>query len=127
MFDQTYAYEYLKHYQDELIKQYSQNLNLNQLTQLSQILTQGQIHNPLTASAITNQFLAQTGLMNSTSFLKQLGSTTGTSNMVAAAQLMDNLRQLNPSVKKKFGIDQMLAGLTQGIRGVDNIVRYFTI
>lgn len=115
LFDQTYAYEYLKHYQDELIKQYSQNLNLNQLTQLSQILAQGQIHNPLTASAITNQFLAQTGLMNPNSFLKQAGSTTNTSNMASAAQLLDNLKQLNPSIKKKFGIDQMLAGLTPGM------------
>lgn len=110
LFDQTYAYEYLKHYQDELIKQYSQNLNLNQLTQLSQILAQGQIHNPLTASAITNQFLAQTGLMSPNSFFKQ----PGTSNMASTAQLLDNLKHLNPSLKKKFGIDQMLAGLNAG-------------
>lgn len=114
LFDQTYAYEYLKHYQDELIKQYSQNLNLTQLTQLSQIFNQGQLHNPLTASAVTNQFLAQTGLMNSSSFLKQMSSTAGTSNITSAAQLVDNLRQLNPNVKKKLGIDQMLAGLTTG-------------
>lgn len=115
LLDQTYAYEYLKHYQDELIKQYSQNLNLNQLTQLSQILAQGQIHNPLTATAITSQFLAQTGLMNPNSFLKQGGgSTVGTSSMASPAQLLDNLRQLNPNLKKKFGIDQMLAGLNSG-------------
>lgn len=126
LFDQTYAYEYLKHYQDELIKQYSQNLNLNQLTQLSQILTQGQIHNPLTASAITNQFLAQTGLMNPSSFLKQPSSTTSTSNMASAAQLLDNLRQLNPSIKKKFGIDQMLAGLTPGNNATFLLWLYFS-
>lgn len=115
LFDQTYAYEYLKHYQDELIKQYSQNLNLSQLTQLSQILTHGQIHNPLTATAITSQFLAQSGLMNPSSFIKNMTSTTGTSNMASAAQLLDNLKQLSPNVKKKLGIDQMLAGLTSGM------------
>lgn len=117
LLDTTYAYEYLKHYQDELIKQYSQNMNLSQLTQLSQILTQGQIHNPLASSVLSNQFsqfVPQTGLINPSSFLKQIGSSSTTTSMSNAAQLLDNLRQLNPNVKKNLGLDQMLAGLTSG-------------
>ncbi|KAJ8947583.1 hypothetical protein NQ318_010095 [Aromia moschata] len=96
LFDQSYAYEYLKHYHDELIKQYSQNLSMQQLTQLSQILNQGQLSNPLTASAITNQFLAQTGLLTPSALVKQMSSTTA-----ALGHL-----------KKKLGVDQALSSLT---------------
>lgn len=113
LFDQSYAYEYLKHYQDELIKQYSQNLSLNQLTQLSQILTQGQLNNPLTASAITNQFLAQTGLLSSNNLLKQMGSGSSGVNQPMTPQ-MENLHQMNPNLKKKIGVDQALLSLTPG-------------
>ncbi|XP_050504043.1 calcineurin-binding protein cabin-1 isoform X3 [Diabrotica virgifera virgifera] len=43
LMDQTYAIEYIKHYKDELIKQYSKNMSIPQLAQLSQILTQDQL------------------------------------------------------------------------------------
>ncbi|KAG5899799.1 hypothetical protein JTB14_006132 [Gonioctena quinquepunctata] len=111
LFDQSYAYEYLKHYQDELIKQYSQNLSLPQLTQLSQILTQGQLTNPMTAQAITSQFLSQSGLLNPSSLVKQINSV-GSMGQTAITQLMDSLNQLNPSLKKKLGVDQAMSGLT---------------
>lgn len=110
LFDQSYAYEYLKHYQDELIKQYSQNLNLAQLTQLSQMLSQGQIHNPATASAITNQLLSQTSILNTNNFLKQL-SSPGNMTQASAAQLLDSLKQLSPSLKKKLDVEQFLNSL----------------
>lgn len=110
LLDQSYAYEYLKHYQDELIKQYSQNLNFAQLTQLSQMLNQGQIHNPATASAITNQLLSQTSLLNTSNFIKQL-SSPGNMTQASAAQLLDSLKQLSPSLKKKLGVDQFLTSL----------------
>lgn len=115
LFDQSYAYEYLKHYQDELIKQYSQNLSLNQLTQLSQILTQGQLNNPLTASAITNQFLAQTGLLTPSNLLKQIGAGTGSINPPPMTpQMMETLTQMNLNLKKKAGVEQALSSLTPG-------------
>lgn len=115
LFDQSYAYEYLKHYQDELIKQYSQNLSLNQLTQLSQILAQGQLNNPVTASAITNQFLAQTGLLTSNSnLMKQMSSGAGSISQPMTSKLMESLNQLTPSTKKKTGLDQALSSLTPG-------------
>lgn len=110
LFDQSYAYEYLKHYQDELIKQYSQNLNLNQLTQLSQMLNQGQIHNPATATAIANQFLSQTGLLNTSNLVKHMNPSTSMTQ-ASAAQLLDSLKQLNPNLKKKLGVDQVLSNL----------------
>lgn len=111
LFDQSYAYEYLKHYQDELIKQYSQNLNLNQLTQLSQLLSQGQIHNIATATAITNQVLSQTSLMNPNNLMKHM-NPSGSMTQASAAQLLESLKQLNPSLKKKLGVDQVLSNLT---------------
>ncbi|XP_056640755.1 calcineurin-binding protein cabin-1-like isoform X2 [Diorhabda sublineata] len=111
LIDQSYAYEYLKHYQDELIKQYSQNLSISQLTQLSHILTQGQINNPLTANAITSQMLAQTGLLNS-NLLKQINSVGNVNTPSTSMQLMDTLNQLNPNMKKKLGVDHALSSLT---------------
>nr|XP_023024842.1 calcineurin-binding protein cabin-1-like isoform X2 [Leptinotarsa decemlineata] len=111
LFDQSYTYEYLKHYQEELIKQYSQNLSVPQLTQLSQILTQGQLTNPVTAQAITSQFLAQSGLLNPSNLVKQMNSVR-TVGQTQATQLMDSPSQLNPSAKKKTSVDQSLAGLT---------------
>ncbi|KAJ8969407.1 hypothetical protein NQ317_010315 [Molorchus minor] len=99
LLDQSYAYEYLKHYQDELIKQYSQNLSLQQLTQLSQILTQGQLNNPVTASAIANQFLTQTGLLNPSGRMRPMGTAAAGIGQ-SPTQLMENLSHLMSSQKK---------------------------
>ncbi|XP_072399616.1 uncharacterized protein [Diabrotica undecimpunctata] len=111
LMDQTYAIEYIKHYKDELIKQYSKNMSIPQLTQLSQILTQGQINNPLTATAITSQMLAQTGLLNST-LLKQMNAMGNVGSPNMSAQLLDSLNQLNPTMKKQLGIEHALSSLT---------------
>ncbi|CAG9860246.1 unnamed protein product [Phyllotreta striolata] len=111
LLDHSYAYEYLKHYQDELIKQYSQNLSIAQLTQLSSILTQGHINNPLAASAVTSQMFAQTNLLN-TNLLQNINPAGSSVPTSASSQLMDNLNQLNPAMKKKLGVDQALSNLT---------------
>ncbi|RZC42711.1 calcineurin-binding protein cabin-1, partial [Asbolus verrucosus] len=76
MLEQNATYNYLKHYQEELIKQYSQSLNLTQLTQLSQYFTQNQFANALAQSQFGNQFLGgQNPLLNSPSLLKQMSSS----------------------------------------------------
>ncbi|EFA00717.1 hypothetical protein TcasGA2_TC003597 [Tribolium castaneum] len=71
---QNATYNYLKHYQEELIKQYSQSLSLSQLTQLSQYLTQtqNQFANALLQNQFSNQFM---GGMPNTNLLKQMSSS----------------------------------------------------
>uniref|UniRef100_A0AAR5P9I3 Calcineurin-binding protein cabin-1 MEF2-binding domain-containing protein n=1 Tax=Dendroctonus ponderosae TaxID=77166 RepID=A0AAR5P9I3_DENPD len=65
MYGANFNYEYLKHYQDELIKQYSQNLSLTQLKHLTSFFTSGQLNNPTVAQAVASQFLSQANLYNS--------------------------------------------------------------
>ena len=71
--EQNATYNYLKHYQEELIKQYSQSLSLTQLTQLSQYFTQTQFANALAQSQFSNQFLTsgQNPLLSNANLLKQ--------------------------------------------------------
>ena len=71
--EQNATYNYLKHYQEELIKQYSQSLSLTQLTQLSQYFTQTQFANALAQSQFSNQFLTsgQNPILSNANLLKQ--------------------------------------------------------
>lgn len=73
MYGANFNYEYLKHYQDELIKQYSQNLNLTQLQQLSNYFTSGRLNT--SAQTLTNQFLASSNLLGTSNLLRPGGST----------------------------------------------------
>ncbi|XP_076263012.1 calcineurin-binding protein cabin-1-like isoform X2 [Rhynchophorus ferrugineus] len=61
MFESNLAY--IKHYQDQLIKQYSQGSTFAQLTQLIQAMSKGQLTNPTITQALTNQFLSPAGLL----------------------------------------------------------------
>lgn len=108
MFNNQFTYEYLKHYQEQLIKQYSQSLSLQQLTQLTQYLTQGQIPNPLQTDSLTNPFLN-----NPNSLLTSMSPTTTSSNM----QLLDTLRQVNPNLMKNLNMDQLLGSSQTSLAG----------
>ncbi|KAL1517234.1 hypothetical protein ABEB36_001024 [Hypothenemus hampei] len=75
MYGTNFGYEYLKHYQEELIKQYSQNLSLNQLKQLTNYFASGQMSNP---AMVGNQFLSQSSLFsNPATFLSTPVTSTG--------------------------------------------------
>lgn len=77
---QNATYNYLKHYQEELIKQYSQSLNLSQLTQLSQYFNQNQYANAF------NQFLAQQNpILSNANLLKQMSSSQFLATQMADA------------------------------------------
>ncbi|XP_050312415.1 calcineurin-binding protein cabin-1-like isoform X8 [Anthonomus grandis grandis] len=62
-------YEYLKQYQEQLIKQYSQNMSINELQQLTSLFSSGQLNNPAVSQAFVNQFFTQTsGFLNQSLF-----------------------------------------------------------
>jgi hypothetical protein len=76
LIEQNATYNYLKHYQEELIKQYSQSLSLSQLTQLSQYFSQNQFASALAQSQFSNQFMSgQSSMLNSANMMKQMGSS----------------------------------------------------
>ncbi|KAL3275832.1 hypothetical protein HHI36_020575 [Cryptolaemus montrouzieri] len=111
--DQTIAYEYIKHYQEELMKQYNQNLNYMQMAQLSQMYS-----NP---STFANAYLqAQQTSMMSANFLNQLsglGMLGSSADKGSAAQmdaLQSKFKEMMALVKKgpqlgNFSIDQLMA------------------
>lgn len=106
MYGANFNYEYLKHYQDELIKQYSQNLNMTQLQQLSNYFTSGRLNT--SAQTLTNQFLTSSNLLGTSNLLRPGGSTPLLDQ--AALQKMlstsSTLSSLTPD-QKKF-LDSML-------------------
>lgn len=116
LMDQSYAYEYLKHYQDELIKQYSQNLSISQLTQLSHILTQDQLK--VLGTMIPQQPGAQnkqstSGIASSSKSNKQsssprtnLPNTSKTSNMVDSSKIKQTSNN-QPSLPKNMPNQQV--------------------
>ncbi|CAH1130403.1 unnamed protein product [Ceutorhynchus assimilis] len=64
-YGQNNMYGYLKQYQEELIKQYSQNLTLTQLQQMTSFFASGQLNNPAMAQAVTSQLMTPSGILNS--------------------------------------------------------------
>lgn len=103
MYGANFNYEYLKHYQDELIKQYSQNLNLTQLQQLSNYFTSGRLNT--SAQTLTNQFLASSNLLGTSNLLRPGGSTPLIDQAVLQKVLStqipsSSLSSLNPEQKK---------------------------
>ncbi|XP_060519435.1 calcineurin-binding protein cabin-1-like isoform X2 [Cylas formicarius] len=110
-FDKNFTYEYLQHYQNELVKQYSQNLSYSQLTQLSQLFTKGQLNNPAMASAITNQILAQAGLLNPPKI-----PISGISPIIPSVPpMLDNQSLMSSALKGKCGFDvppSLLSGMS---------------
>lgn len=91
-FDTKTAYDYLQQYQDYLIRQYKQTLNLSQLTQLAQ-----------------NQFLPKTTTQNLTNpmdiaqSLQQLSSNL---NSIPTSHLQQSFNFLNPTLMQEL-IKQM--------------------
>lgn len=100
LFNNQLTYEYLKHYQDQLIKQYSQSLSIQQLTQLTQYLAQSQLSNPLQSDPFMSQLLG-----SPQSLMSQMSPTSSATNM----QLMESLRQMSPSTMKNLNMEQLLA------------------
>ncbi|XP_066152387.1 calcineurin-binding protein cabin-1-like isoform X2 [Euwallacea fornicatus] len=107
MFGSNINYEYLKHYQEELIKQYSQNLNLTQLQQLTSYFSSGRVNSP--GHNLTNQYLAQTSLLNS-NLLRSGASGVGSGISTSASSFLDP-----NSLQKGFNTAQVppLANLSQ--------------
>lgn len=62
------AYDYMKQYQEELIRQYSKTLTMNQLAQIGQYLNQ---------SSYGGQFGASSSLMNTSPMPQNINSTLG--------------------------------------------------
>lgn len=86
------VYDYMKHYQDELIRQYSKTLTLNQLAQLGQYFNQ---------TSLANQYnlpsTSQSTLLNQAHMINALHSAT-------ASQFADGL-------KKKSAVDALSSSL----------------
>lgn len=104
----NFNYQYLKHYQDELIKQYSQNLSLTQLKHLTSFFTSGQLGNPQVAQAVASQFLSQ-NLYNSptaasltpTNLLSGFNTKTGSTAQEQMKILESLLPTTNQATSKK--------------------------
>lgn len=107
------VYDYMKHYQEELIRQYSKTLTLNQLTQLGHYFTQSSMGNQFNLpSTSQNPLLSQAHMMSamhSTSTPPQYGdamkkksvadplpaSLPTSSQMAAAFNMQQSLKQLS--------------------------------
>ncbi|XP_030756514.1 calcineurin-binding protein cabin-1-like isoform X2 [Sitophilus oryzae] len=108
---------YLKHYQDQLIKQYSQGSSIAQLTQLLQAMSKGQLTNPAVAQAVTNQFLsasnilgpASTSVQQSSSGFKGFNQVPSTTGLNA-----DQIKFLETMLPKHGGSSNLFKPTTSG-------------
>lgn len=90
------TYNYLKAYQDELIKQYSQSLNIAQLTQLSQYFSQA------TAFAQSQILASQNPLLSAQNVLKQpfVSPATDSNKVNAYKKQQDQMTAVMEAMKK---------------------------
>lgn len=82
------AYDYMKQYQEELIRQYSKTLTMNQLAQIGQYLNQ---------TPYSGQFGASSSLMNSSQMMPNLNPAL---SQVGANQNLKNVTLFNPPKSK---------------------------
>lgn len=80
------VYDYMKHYQDELIRQYSKTLTLNQLAQIGQYFNQTSLANQFNMpSTSQNPLLSQAHMMNAFAEGLKKKSTADTFNTKTTA------------------------------------------
>ncbi|KAK9871634.1 hypothetical protein WA026_013014 [Henosepilachna vigintioctopunctata] len=111
--EQAINYDYLKHYQEELMKQYNQNLNYMQMAQLAQLY-----QNP---TAFANAYMqAQQNSMLNANLLNQLpikgmpGSVINKNSTSQMEALQSQFNEILAMMKKgsalgNFNIDQLMA------------------
>lgn len=95
-------YDYMKHYQEELIRQYSKSLTLNQLAQIGQYFNQTSLANQFSIpSTSQNPLMNQAHMMNAlqSQFAEGLKKKSATETSQTAAYNMQ--QSLKPVSEKK--------------------------
>lgn len=99
MLDSKSTYDYLRQYQEHVIRQYNQTLTLTQMAQL--ISNQ---YTPTTSSA--------SNMMNPSALLQSMQQLSTGLHSMSASQLNQSLSMLNPSLLKKLTEQMTLANLS---------------
>ncbi|XP_017772871.1 PREDICTED: calcineurin-binding protein cabin-1-like [Nicrophorus vespilloides] len=104
VFNSSVGLDYLKQYQDELIKQYSQTIT----NQLKSQLGQSMFHAATRMTQPTAAAAAAANMLNPTNFVQTLQQMSGL-NALATNQLAQSLSQMNPSLLNNVANSQLSA------------------